>query len=151
MIGIHFVSNASFSRILSVILSPNLLGQFNWFISEYITLSDDNEMKIGTYSSNQLHSLLCQSKDVGVDYMCMFATTQMDIVRTDLPLTVQDYLDSKFAAVLVCTDSVEFDLYCKNTDIINAFRDNIVTAKICSANEIEIISIETDDRIGFSW
>ncbi len=151
MIGIHFVSNASFSRILSAILSPNLLGQFNWFISEYMTLSDDNEMEIGTYSSNQLHSLICQSKDVGVDYMCMFATTQMGIVRTDLPLTVQDYLDSKFVAIFVCTDSVEFDLYCKNTDIINAFRDNIVAAKICIANEIEIISIEADDRTGFSW
>ena len=151
MLGIHFVSHAPFGRILAAILSHMPPDQPNWVLSEYMTLSDNNQIENRLYSSTELCSILKADDNVVVDYACLFATARTDIDLDDLPQTVKNYLASAFYAVMVCTDSFDFDLYCKNVDILYGVQRFLISSQICSPEEINVLTCKSDDRIGIYW
>lgn len=149
MLGIHFVSHVPFTQVLDAVLSHILTKQLYWFISEYITLSDNNQIEKRLYSSDELQFVFRANDNATVDYACLFATTHKDIA--DFPQTVKDYLESAFSAVVVCTDSVEFDFYCKDIEVLYVVRSFLVSSQICSPEKINILTSKTDDRTGFYW
>lgn len=151
MLGIRFVSYAPFCRILAIFLSQIRPDRPNWFVNECMTLSDDNPIETRLYSTDELLSMLKAIGSIAIDYACLFATTRKNIGMDDLPQTVTDYLESSFSAVVVCTDSVEYDFYCKDGNALNVVRSWLISSQICSIEEIKILTSESDDRTGFNW
>lgn len=151
MVGIHFITNMPVREVLEGLMFRGGLSAYFWYVDRYIPLIDNGGIDKGLYSPADLkRCIACLSDKEVAENFCMFGSERPHRSAENIPKTFDEYLNSSYKAVLVCTDICLFDFYCKDINVLLNAQKALSDSATRLAEEVHIIRDQQHHRTGFN-
>jgi hypothetical protein len=141
--GISFKTQIGYSNYLSQIFDSIDVTKYKWLIvTDDMVYPQNTQMSESIFDSDIVSGESFQNSLNKDDYQMIFVDLKAFSVGGEISNveTYHDFINSDCQLVLLCVDSMFFEIYCKEVDIIEKIRRN------CIANQFENIKfIEPED------